>query len=372
VPQGACQKFNAMVVSGLRGGGLLGLYGFDTFGVRRYSDMKALVLKDKNRAAELMEVPKPVPGPEEAIVRVDAAALNHRDVWIQKGQYAGLKYPIVPGSDGAGVVVSAPEAADWVGKWVIINPALNWGASAAYQDPESFRILGLPDDGTLAEFVKVPVLNLVEKPAHLSTEEAAALPLAGVTAYRALMTRARLMAGEKVLITGVGGGVALFALQFAVAAGAEVVVTSGSVEKLDKAMAMGAIGGANYRDVGFVERLKSLAGAFDVIVDGTAGDGLNDLLELAAPGGRIVLYGATRGNPEQVVARRIFWKQLNVLGSTMGSPEDFDSMIKFVTKHRLKPVVDRVFGLNQGEAAFRWMDEGKQFGKIVVKISSSR
>jgi NADPH:quinone reductase-like Zn-dependent oxidoreductase len=330
--------------------------------------MKALVLKDKHRAAEVVEVPMPVAGPGEAIVRVEAAALNHRDVWIQKGQYAGLKYPIVPGSDGAGVVVESADGEDWIGRPVIINPALEWGSSAAYQDPQSFRILGLPDDGTLAEFVKVPVSNLMEKPAHLSFEEAAALPLAGVTAYRALMTRARLMAGEKVLITGIGGGVALFALQFAVAAGAEVLATSGRVEKLDKAMAMGAMAGANYRESGWVERLKSLAGAFDVIIDGAAGDGLNDLLELAAPGGRIVLYGATKGNPAQVVARRMFWKQLNVVGSTMGSPEDFEAMVRFVTRHGLRPVVDRVFGLEQGEAAFRWMDEGKQFGKIVVRV----
>lgn len=264
--------------------------------------MKALVLQDKHRAAEVLEVPMPVAGPGEAVVRVHAAALNHRDLWIQKGQYAGLKYPIIPGSDGAGVVVEAgsggagsgagsrdveapARVADWVGKPVIINPALEWGAAAAYQDPELFRILGLPDDGTLAEFVKVPVRNLVEKPAPLSFEEAAALPLAGLTAYRALMTRARVRAGEKVLITGVGGGVALFALQFAVAMGAEVLVTSGSVEKLDKAMAMGAMGGANYREGGWVERLKSLAGTYDIILDGAAGDGLNDLLDLAAPGG---------------------------------------------------------------------------------------
>jgi zinc-binding alcohol dehydrogenase/oxidoreductase len=334
--------------------------------------MKALVLQHKNRAAEVLEVPMPVAGPGEAVVRVHAAALNHRDVWIQKGQYAGLKYPIIPGSDGAGVVVAANGAEDWVGKDAIVNPALEWGASAAYQDHALFRILGLPDDGTLAEYVKVPVQNLVEKPAHLSFEEAAALPLAGLTAFRALMTRARLQAGEKVLITGVGGGVALFALQFAVAAGAEVLVTSGSVEKLDKAMAMGAMGGANYRDTDWVERLKSLAGAFDVIVDGAAGDGLNELFDLAAPGGRVVLYGATRGNPSQVVARRIFWKQLNVLGSTMGSPEDFDGMMDFVVRHRIRPVVDRVFALEHGEAAIRWMDEGKQFGKIVLKTSASR
>jgi NADPH:quinone reductase-like Zn-dependent oxidoreductase len=342
--------------------------------------MKALVLQDKNRAAEVLEVPMPVAGPGEAVVRVHAAALNHRDVWIQKGQYAGLKYPIVPGSDGAGVVVAvgagadaalrggAPaRVADWVGKPVIINPALDWGVSAAYQDPELFRILGLPDDGTLAEFVKVPVRNLVEKPEYLSFEEAAALPLAGLTAWRALMVRAGVRAGEKVLITGVGGGVALFVLQFAVAAGAEVLVTSGSVEKLDKAMAMGAMGGANYREEGWVEGLKSLAGTFDIIVDGAAGDGLNDLLDLAAPGGRVVLYGATRGNPAQVVARRIFWKQLNVLGSTMGSPEDFAGMMEFVGSHKIRPVVDRVFALAQGEAAFRWMEEGGQFGKIVVQ-----
>jgi zinc-binding alcohol dehydrogenase/oxidoreductase len=330
--------------------------------------MKALVLQDKHRAAEVLEVPMPVAGPGEALVRVHAAALNHRDVWIQKGQYAGLKYPIVPGSDGAGVVVeTGPGGADWVGRPVIINPALEWGTAAAYQDPELFRILGLPDDGTLAEFVKVPVQNLVEKPTALSFEEAAALPLAGLTAWRALMVRARVRAGEKVLITGVGGGVALFALQFAVAMGAEVLVTSGSVDKLDKAMAMGAMGGANYREEGWVERLKSLAGAFDVIMDGAAGDGLNDLLDLAAPGGRVVLYGATRGNPAQVMARRIFWKQLNVLGSTMGSPDDFTGMVEFVERHKIRPVVDRVFGLAQVEAAFRWMEEGKQFGKIVVQ-----
>lgn len=333
--------------------------------------MKALVLTGKHQAAEVLEVPKPKAGPGEAVVRLEAAALNHRDVWIQKGQYAGLKYPIVPGSDGAGVVVEAPDGEDWIGRPVIINPSLAWGSAAAYQDPGSFRILGLPDDGTLAEYVKVPIGNLAEKPAHLSFEEAAALPLAGVTAYRAIITRARLMAGEKVLITGVGGGVALFALQFAVAAGAEVMVTSGSVEKLDKAMAMGAMGGANYGENGWTDRLKSLAGAFDVIVDGAAGDGLNDLFDLAAPGGRVVLYGATRGNPAEVVARRIFWKQLNVLGSTMGSPEDFEVMVGFVRRHGLRPVVDRVFALEHGEAAFRWMDEGKQFGKIVVKISAS-
>ena len=336
--------------------------------------MTALVLTGKNEPVAIKEVADCKAGPGEVIVRIHAAALNHRDLWIQKGQYSGLKYPIVPGSDGAGVVVEAVKdqnastSGDWTGKEVIINPSLLWGQTSAYQDQKNFRILGLPDNGTLAEYVKVPLANLVEKPAHLSFEEAAALPLAGVTAYRASMTRAQVQAGEKVLITGIGGGVALFAFQFALAAGALIYVTSGSNEKLDKAMAMGATGGVNYKDADWVQRLRELGGDFDVTIDGAGGDGINDLLDLAAPGSRIVLYGATRGNPSNLVARRIFWKQLNVLGSTMGSPDDFEAMAGFIRQHTLRPVVDRVFGFEEGEAAFRWMEGEKQFGKIVVKV----
>jgi NADPH:quinone reductase-like Zn-dependent oxidoreductase len=336
--------------------------------------MKALVVTDKNAPLVVRELADLKAGPGEAIVRIHAASLNHRDVWIQKGQYAGLKYPIVPGSDGAGVVVEAvqeqntPTRGDWIGKEVIINPSLLWGQTSACQDPKSFRILGLPDDGTLAQYVKVPVGNLVEKPDFLSFEEAAALPLAGVTAYRASMTRARVQAGEKVLITGIGGGVALFAFQFALTAGALIYVTSGSDEKLDKAMAMGATGAVNYKKADWVQRLRDLAEGFDVTIDGAGGDGINDLLDLAAPGGRVVLYGATKGNPSNLVARRIFWKQLNLLGSTMGSPDDFEAMAAYIRKHRLRPVIDRIFEFEEGEAAFRWMEGEKQFGKIVIKI----
>lgn len=337
--------------------------------------MKALVLTGKKEPLVMKDVPDPKARQGEVIVRVQAAALNHRDVWIQLGQYAGLKYPVIPGSDGAGVVEDVgtgpgEEAVreHWKGKEVIIDPAINWGSHPDYQDPNDFRILGLPDDGTLATFVRVPVVNLVEKPAHLSWEEAAALPLAGVTAYRAAMVRGQIRAGEKVLITGIGGGVALFALAYAVAAGAQVWVTSGSPDKLDRAIALGAVGGANYKAASWVESLRSQAGSFDVIIDGAAGDGVNDLLDLAAPGGRVVFYGATRGNPSSVVARRIFWKQLNVLGSTMGSPEDFQAMVDFVNRQRIRPVVDKVFAFSDGEAAFRRMEDAQQFGKIVVRV----
>ena len=330
--------------------------------------MKALVLSEKGVPPRWQEVPDIRPGAGEVIVRVHAAALNHRDVWIQKGQYAGLKYPIVPGSDGAGVVMPGPDAGAWADKEVIINPALQWGKRAAYQDPADFRILGLPDDGTLGEYVRVPVANLVSKPAHLSFEEAAALPLAGVTAYRALMTRAQVATGETVLITGAGGGVALYALQFAVAAKAKVYVTSGSDQKIDRAMAMGALGGANYKNAGWIDALKTLVAGFDVIIDGAAGDGFNDLLDLMAPGGRLAIYGATRGSVTNVIARRIFWKQLNILGSTMGSPSDFAAMVALVDQHKIKPVVDKVYAPEDGAAAFQRMDEGLQFGKIVVKM----
>ncbi len=330
--------------------------------------MKALVLSEKGQPPQWLEVPDIRPGDNEAIVRVHAAALNHRDVWIQKGQYAGLKYPIVPGSDGSGVVMPGGDAGEWAEKDVIINPALQWGEHPGYPDPADFRILGLPDDGTLAEYVKVPADNLVLKPTHLSFEEAAALPLAGLTAYRALMTRAQLQAGETVLITGIGGGVALFALQFAVAAQAKVYVSSGSDQKIDRAMSMGALGGANYQNPGWIDALRTLAGGFDVVIDGAAGDGFNDLLDVVSPGGRLAIYGATRGNVSNVVARRIFWKQLNILGSTMGSPADFDAMVALVDQHKIRPVVDKVYPPEDGAAAFQRMDEGLQFGKIVVKM----
>ena len=326
--------------------------------------MKALVITEKDALPVWSSVADPVAGPGEAIVRVHAAALNHRDVWIQRGQYAGLRYPIVVGSDGAGVDVAT-------GKEVIINPSVGWGNAEAFQSPVGYNVLGLPDDGTLAEYVRVPVSNLVEKPAHLSWEEAAALPLAGITAFRSLVVRAQAQAGERVLITGVGGGVALVAMQFAVAMGARVFVSSGSEDKLERALALGAAGGVNYKDAGWAASLRSMVGGggFDVIIDGAAGASVNDLLDLAVPGGRLVFYGATLGNAPNVLIRRIFWKQLNVLGSTMGSPADFAAMMTFVSSHGLRPIVDSVFSPDEGAAAFARMEGGEQFGKIIIKIN---
>ena len=330
--------------------------------------MRAVVISAVNQLS-VTEVPEPSAGPGEAVVSLRAAALNHRDVWIKAGQYTGLKYPCLPGSDGAGVVTAVGEGVDpaLVGRRVIINPGLGWGDNPRAQSA-SFSILGLPRDGTLAEKVAVPAAHLTPKPAHLSWEEAAALPLAGLTAWRALITRAGLQPGERVLISGVGGGVDLFALQFAVAKGAEVWVSSSSTEKIARAVAMGARGGFLYTTPGWAAEAVKAPGHFDVIVDSAGGDGFGELLDAAAPGGRIVFFGATRGNPAGLALRKVFWRQISILGSTMGSPADWKAMIGFVRKKKIKPTVSAVFPLSAAAEAFAAMEAGVQFGKIVVGI----
>ncbi len=331
--------------------------------------MKAVVLSGIKKPLELQEVPIPVLHDGEALVRVKAAAFNRRDWWIQQGQYAGLKFPIILGSDGAGVVeaVDTQSPERWVGKEVIINPSINWGADEAFQQKSS-SILGLPQDGTFAEYVRVPIENLHEKPAHLSIEEAAALPLGGLTAYRALFSRAKLTAGEKVLIVGVGGGVASFALQWALHAGADVYVTSGNPSKIERAKEAGAKGGVLYTEENWVSQLQETTGGVDVIVDSALGDAFQHHLDLINPGGRIVFFGGTAGNIPALNARKIFWKQLSLLGTTMGSPRDFTHMLAYVSDHRIRPIVDSIYPLEDAEKAIRNMDHSSQFGKIVLKI----
>lgn len=332
--------------------------------------MKAAVLEGVEKPLVIKRVPDPVATPGSAVVRVQAAALNHRDRWIQMGRYAGLKFPIILGSDGAGVVAGVGSETDrgWVGREVIINPSLEWGANPRAQG-RGFRILGLPDDGTFAEAVVVPAANLAPRPAHLTVEQAAALPLAGLTAWRALFVRGQLQAGETVLITGVGGGVALFALQFAIAAGAIVHVTSGSADKLGRAKAVGAAGGVNYRVADWRDQLQREAGTFDLVIDSAMGEGLASLIELTRPGGRIVFYGATMGNPPGFDARKVFFRQISLLGTTMGSPDDFAAMARFVEDRRIVPVVDTVLALDRADEALRRMEAGAQFGKIVIRMA---
>lgn len=331
---------------------------------------RALVLENTESGVPVLkEIEFTPPGPGEALVRIRAAALNHRDVWIGKGKYAGIRLPAVLGSDGAGVVeqVGAGVDAAWLGRQVMVNPCLDWGMHPE-APADGWRILGMPDAGTFADYVKVPAENLAEIPAGLGFEEAAALPLAGLTAYRALFTRGDLKPGEKILVTGVGGGVAQFLMQFALAIGARVYATSGSPEKLARALQAGASGVANYKVAGWGEALLEAGGPFDLIVDSAGGPGFSQLLDVARPGGRVVFFGATAGNPPEMPQRKVFWKQLSLLGTTMGSPGDFAAMVKLVEGRKLRPAIDRVYPMEQGAEAFRRMDAGEQYGKIVLKM----
>jgi NADPH:quinone reductase-like Zn-dependent oxidoreductase len=314
------------------------------------------------------EVPDPVPQAGEALVALKAAALNHRDVWIKKGQYAGLKFPCIPGSDGAGIVTVVGPGADpsWVGREVVINPGSGWGPSESAQG-SAFAILGLPRDGTLADKIAVPADQLSPKPPYMSWEEAAALPLSGLTAWRALVSRARLRKGERVLVTGIGGGGALFALQFAVASGNEAWVTSSSDDKIARAVKLGASGGFRYDSDGWAAQAVKAPGPFDVIIDSAGGAGFANLIDAAAAGGRIAFFGATRGNAPEMVLRKIFWKQLSILGTSMGSAADWRAMTDFVLHHTLRPVISDVFPFERAVEAFELMERGGQFGKIVVR-----
>jgi NADPH:quinone reductase-like Zn-dependent oxidoreductase len=333
--------------------------------------MKAVVLEELNQKLVVKEVATPEIESHEALVRVRAAAYNHRDLWIQKGQYAGIRYPIILGSDGCGEVdkVGADVSKDWIGKEVIINPSLNWGNNPRVQ-AKDYIILGTPNDGTFAEYVKIDARLLHPKPPHLSHEAAAALPLAGLTGYRATIKRAQTKAGENVLITGIGGGVALLCMQFAIAAGCNVYVTSGSDDKIKAAMDMGAKGGVNYKNDNWDKELKSMSGGgFDAIVDSSAGDTFAKLVDIAKPAARIAMYGATLGPFNSGVPAKIFWKQLDILGSTMGNDEEFAEMLSFVNSHKIVPLVDSIFPMEKAQEAIDKMSKGEQLGKIVLKIN---
>jgi len=335
--------------------------------------MKAVVLHELGEPERLKieNVADPEPKQGEVTVQLHAAALNRRDVWVRRGRYANIKLPIILGSDGAGIVSAAGDGVNssLVGKEVLINPCLDWGDDERVQDT-NFRILGLPDNGTYAEYVVVPAVNIYEKPGHLSWEEAAALPLAGLTAYRAVVSRANVQSGQTVLVTGIGGGVACFALQIALIKGAQVFVTSGSETKIERAREYGASGGVNYKDDDWRKKLKEISGGgVDVVVDGTGGENFDSILDVANPGGTIVMYGATLGPSDNVTVRRIFWKQLNIFGSTMGSPNDFEKMLKLYSADSMKPVVDEVLPLADASKAHQRMEDAEQFGKLVLGVN---
>jgi zinc-binding alcohol dehydrogenase/oxidoreductase len=336
--------------------------------------MKAMVLHEIEGPESMSyeDTPDQEPGPGETVVRLRAAALNRRDVFVTRGQYPGAKpeaLPVILGSDGSGEVVARGDGATGPdeGTEVVINPALYWG-----DDPDKpgkeYRILGLPDDGTFAQLVKVPSENVFPKPSHLSHEEAAAIPLGALTAYRALVTRGGVQEGETVVVPGVGSGVATFVVQIAAALGARVFVTSGSDEKIEKAKELGAEGGVNYNSEDWSRKLKGMTGGVDLSVDHVGGEAFDAMVSLARPGSRIVTFGATAGPKVSVVMPRIFLKHLTVLGTAMGTNEEFGAMLDLWAEHGLRPTINETFPLEETAAAMKHMEEGAGMGKIVLDI----
>jgi NADPH:quinone reductase-like Zn-dependent oxidoreductase len=342
--------------------------------------MRVLCFASHGDASELVlrERPTPRPGPGEVLVRLQTAALNHLDLFVLRGlPGVPVELPHVGGADGAGTVAELGQGVSgWrPGDEVVLNPGL-WCGTCEFcsRGEESlcvrYGILGEHVPGTFAELVKVPARSLARRPAHLSWPEAAAFGLTFLTAWRMLMTRARLAPGETVLIHGIGGGVALAALAIAKRTGATVFATSGSAEKLARAKELGADHTLDYAACEVAREIRALTGkrGVDVVVE-TAGQATwNTSLRCAARGGRIVTCGATTGpNPSEHVPL-IFWNQLSILGSTMGSRADWEAMVRAVGEWQLHPVIDTVLPLERGREAYERMARGEQVGKVVLSV----
>jgi zinc-binding alcohol dehydrogenase/oxidoreductase len=333
--------------------------------------MKALVFKGRDFPLSVTRFPTPSPVKDQVLIKLSSAALNHRDLWATLEQSTVQhRDGVILGSDGCGVIeaVGADVDQELVGTKVVINPSLEWGNDRNVQG-NSFKILGNPDHGTFAEYICIPKKYVFRKPEHLTDDEASAVPLSGLTAYRALFSKARLRAGEKVLITGIGGGAALWALQLASSYQARVSVTSGSQEKLTRARNLGAAKGYNYKESNWSEQAQKDSGGFDVIIDSAGGEDFSKLVDLTVPGGRIINFGRTAGYLASFDIRKLFWKQLSIFGTTMGTKDDFLSLLEFIDSRKIKPVIDSVYPLDQIIDAFEKMKNGNQFGKIVLKIN---
>ena len=326
------------------------------------------------------EAPEPrITSPTDVIVKLKNAALNHVDIWNRLGEAAiPIPMPHILGADGAGIVVEAGAEAANVkpGDAVCLYTFKGCGQCEFCLTGREFMCLhvialGQRLEGTYAEYVKAPAENCFPIPTGLSFAEAAAFPLVFITVWRMLITNARLTPGETILILGIGGGVAGAALQIARRIGVRVIVTSGSDEKLDQARRYGADHGINYRKSDFAKEALALTGGrgVDVVVDCVAGEGWQQSLMALARGGRLVTCGATAGGLADTDLSLIFNKHLQIFGSTLGSREEFRQVIQFINAAQIKPIIDRIFPLAEAAAAQQRMEEGKQFGKIVLACS---
>jgi NADPH:quinone reductase-like Zn-dependent oxidoreductase len=330
---------------------------------------------DKIRYGDL---PDPVPGPGQVRVRIRAGALNHLDIFVRNGiPGIPVRLPHVMGSDGAGVVESIGPGVTRAkpGDEVVLNPGIHCGTCEFCLKGEhslcvSFHLLGEHIWGTFAEYVVAPEINAYPKPAGLTWEESAAFPLTFLTAWRMLVTKAKAIPGESLLIIGIGGGVSLAALTIAKVLGLTVGVTSGSTDKIRRAKELGADFGIDHGSADIARETRKITGkrGVDIVLDSVGKATWKQSISSLARGGRLLTCGATTGpNPEEDIAR-IFWNQLTVLGSTMGTHAEFAGMLRMFQGGKVRPVVDSVFPLPEAKEAERRLEEKRQFGKIVLRV----
>ncbi|GGB53671.1 alcohol dehydrogenase [Lentibacillus populi] len=327
--------------------------------------MKAFVHEYGNLVVK--DIADPQAGDGEVVVALQAAGLNHRDLFIASRREEGVP-ALVIGSDGAGVIESVgsnvPQLS--VGDEVIVNPSLRWNKNSV-APPKEFDILGMPDNGTFAEKIVLSAEQLEKKPAHVTWDEAGVLTLSALTGYRAMFTKGELKAGETVFIPGAGSGVATYLIQFAKNIGARVIVTSRSEAKRQAAEKLGA---DHVLDTAsdWLEALKDET--VDLVIDSVGRATFNRSLEVLKKGGRIVVFGSSTEDTVDLNLRDFFYGQYQLFGSTMGSREELYEMLQFMETHEIHPVVDRAFGLEDAKEAMDYLDKGKQFGKVAIRISN--
>ncbi|KAG9244060.1 zinc-binding dehydrogenase [Calycina marina] len=332
------------------------------------------------------DIPSPNPGPKDLVISLKTAALNHRDLFIRQHLYPAISFDTPLLADGYGIVIAAgPEASkSWIGKQVILTPGRGWKNDPdGPESPKGYKILGGTSTfplGTLQEVALVDESEVEEAPAHLNPSEAAALPLTGLTGWRVFVSKSgNALPGRNILVTGIGGGVALNVLQFAVAKGCNVYVTSGDQAKIDKAKSLGAKGGVIYKIKNWENDLKKLLPKdrpfIDAVIDGAGGDIIKRAGRVLKLGGVIAQYGMTV-SPKMEWSMPAVLSNIELKGSTMGSRQEFSEMIAFVNEHKIKPIVSRVVkgidNIKDIDSLFDDMKNGTQFGKLVIEITGEQ
>ncbi|TFB15080.1 NAD(P)-dependent alcohol dehydrogenase [Filobacillus milosensis] len=330
--------------------------------------MKAIVHKDQEGLDGLNyeDVNEPNVASNQVKVQLKSSGMNRRDLAVT-ARHKVEDGPLILGSDGAGIITEVgAEVNEWtIGDEVVINPGLGW-SNISEAPPEGFEILGMPDDGTFSEYIVMDQNHVEKKPAHLSWDEAGVLPLAALTAYRVLFTRGKVQKGDTVMLPGIGSGVLTFVLKYCKAIGARVIVTSRSEEKLEKAKGLGA-DVAIHTNSDWNEELKGES--IDLLIESIGRATFNKSLKVIRKGGTIVTFGATTDDQVEIDIRHFFYGQFNLLGSTMGSAEEFRSMLDFIEENNIKPELDQMFKLSEYQEAFTYLRDSKNFGKIGFTIN---